>query len=62
MAKDPVCGMTVNEEKAAAKSEYMGKTYYFCSQGCKIAFDKDLKKYVGMEGEMGHEGMGHGGH
>jgi YHS domain-containing protein len=29
MAKDPVCGMTVDEKKAAAKSEYMGKTYYF---------------------------------
>jgi YHS domain-containing protein len=29
MAKDPVCGMMVDEEKAAATSEYKGKTYYF---------------------------------
>jgi len=51
MAKDPVCGMTVDEEKAAAKSEYMGKTYYFCSQGCKAAFEKDPEKYLQGEGK-----------
>jgi len=47
MAKDPVCGMDVDEKKAAAKSEYQGKTYYFCSPGCKRAFDKEPQKYVG---------------
>ncbi len=51
MAKDPVCGMTVDEEKAAAKSEYMGKTYYLCSQGCKVAFEKDPEKYLRGEGK-----------
>jgi len=30
MAKDPVCGMNVNEKSATFKSEYKGKTYYFC--------------------------------
>jgi len=38
---DPVCGMMVEEGKEAAKSEYKGTTYYFCSRGCKVAFDKD---------------------
>ncbi len=33
MAKDPVCGMEVDEKTAPAKSEHMGKTYYFCSPG-----------------------------
>ena len=28
MAKDPVCGMDVDEKKAAATSEYKGKTYF----------------------------------
>ena len=46
MAKDPVCGMEVDEAKAAAKSEYMGKTYYFCALGCKKAFDENPKKYL----------------
>lgn len=49
MAKDPVCGMDVDEKKAAAKSEYKGKTYYFCASGCKVAFDKEPEKYVRKE-------------
>ncbi len=40
-AVDPVCGMTVEGEKAAGKSEYEGKTYYFCSSACKARFDAD---------------------
>jgi YHS domain-containing protein len=46
MAKDPVCGMTVDEQSAAGTSEYQGQTYYFCSKGCKAAFDKEPEKYV----------------
>ncbi len=54
MAKDPVCGMDVNEETAAGKSEYKGKTYYFCAPGCKATFDKDPEKYVSGEATSGH--------
>ncbi len=43
---DPVCGMTVKESPTAPKSEYKGQTYYFCSRGCKVAFDKDPEKYL----------------
>lgn len=46
MAKDPVCGMEVDEKEAAAKSEYKGKTYYFCAPGCKKAFDENPEKYL----------------
>lgn len=49
MAKDPVCGMDVDEKKAAGQSEYQGKTYYFCSTGCKKSFDKEPEKYVGKQ-------------
>jgi Cu+-exporting ATPase len=38
-AVDPICGMTVDTEKAAGKSERDGQTYYFCSLGCKDKFD-----------------------
>ncbi len=31
--------MTVEPETAAAKREYEGKTYHFCSPGCAKAFD-----------------------
>ncbi len=56
MEKDPVCGMTVDLKNAAAKSEYKGKTYYFCAPGCKAAFDKDPEKYLKSEpqGHMPH--------
>ena len=46
MEKDPVCDMGVEPATAAGKSEYQGKTYYFCSLGCKKAFDKEPGKYA----------------
>jgi YHS domain-containing protein len=58
MAVDPVCGMEVDESKAAATSAYQGTTYYFCAQGCKVTFDKDPAKFVG-EKEEGHGGSHH---
>ena len=45
-AIDPVCGMKVNPEKAAAKSEYCGNTYYFCCAGCRTKFEADPEKYL----------------
>jgi len=49
MAIDPVCKMRVDEKKAAATSDYKGKTYYFCAKVCKERFDKDPEKYVKEE-------------
>ncbi len=51
MTKDPVCGMDVDEKTAPAKSEHMGKTYYFCAPGCKKAFDENPEKYLKEEPE-----------
>ena len=47
MAKDPVCGMNVDEKKAAVMVIYDGRTYYFCSAGCKATFEKASAKYAG---------------
>lgn len=44
MAKDPVCGMQV--ENKGLKSVYGGKTYYFCNPACKWAFERDPKQFV----------------
>lgn len=44
--KDPVCGMMVNPDKAAGKSEFKGQTYYFCSADCKSQFDGDPGKFT----------------
>ena len=37
---DPICGMTVEPETAAAKAVSEGTTYYFCSIGCRNRFVK----------------------
>jgi Cu+-exporting ATPase len=44
--KDPVCGMMVAPEKAAAKLEHGGKTYYFCSNGCAERFSREPEKLL----------------
>jgi Cu+-exporting ATPase len=46
MAKDPVCGMNVDENKAAGTVVHKGKNYYFCSSTCKKQFEKQPEKYV----------------
>jgi Cu+-exporting ATPase len=37
MAKDPICGMDV-DEKTGLRLEHDGQTYYFCSPGCRDRF------------------------
>ncbi len=54
-ARDPVCGMAVNPQSAAGQSEYGGQTYYFCSPGCKKAFDAEPQKYAQAEDHGGHD-------
>ena len=43
---DPVCGMTVNPETAAASREVDGVTYYFCSSHCAATFDADPARHA----------------
>lgn len=47
---DPVCGMNIEHNKAAASSEYQGKTYFFCSDSCKLKFDKQPAAFVSASG------------
>ena len=42
---DPVCGMSVNPESAAATRDLGGETVYFCSLGCAQAFESDPQRY-----------------
>lgn len=53
----PVSGEPVQDLQSAPKSEYKGKTYYFCCPACKPKFDKDPEKYVGKAGGKSHEGQ-----
>ncbi len=46
MEKDPICGMMADPAMAKFTSAYGGKTWYFCSAGCKRTFDKNPAKYA----------------
>ena len=52
MAKDPICGMEVEEKPDALTATRDGKTYYFCSPGCR-------RKFM-QEGEEESEGEDEG--
>jgi xanthine dehydrogenase accessory factor len=45
-AKDPICGMTVEKSKAKHKTEFQGKTFYFCCAGCKQKFELSPERYL----------------
>lgn len=50
MARDPVCGMEIDEDMAedlgAEILELDGVTYYFCSPFCREQFEKDPQRYL----------------
>ena len=46
-AVDPVCGMTVDPETAAASHAYDGETFYFCCEGCADAFREAPEEHLG---------------
>jgi Cu+-exporting ATPase len=49
MAKDPVCGMTVEPDSAAATEDYQGTIWYFCSGHCHDKFLADPALYIDKE-------------
>lgn len=40
MENDPVCGMSIERDKAVATLDHGGRTYYFCSVGCRREFEE----------------------
>ncbi|MEW6403900.1 MAG: ATP-binding cassette domain-containing protein [Chloroflexota bacterium] len=45
MAVDPVCGMSVEREKAVS-TEWEGQFYYFCAHGCRNEFLSNPQKFI----------------
>ncbi len=43
MAKDPICGMYVEEGEHSLKTTRRGTTYYFCSETCLVQFQAPEK-------------------
>lgn len=59
IAVDPICGMRVSTSQSI-KTEYKGKSYYFCSTHCQETFAKDADKYaiVGEPAKSIRRGLG----
>src|SRR5437868_5078264 len=47
---DPVCGMTVAPERAAAHLVHDGRDFYFCSKGCAAKFQQDPDRFLAAPG------------
>src|SRR2546430_17083381 len=60
MERDPVCGMSVVPEKAAATVEFEGKKYFFCAKSCAAKFEKEPKRYLSGKIPEGMHGAGQG--
>src|SRR5262249_28069946 len=52
-AVDPVCGMTVDPATSEHCPDHKGRTYYFCSSGCKARFDGEPDKYMDAPKDAG---------
>jgi P-type Cu+ transporter len=57
--RDPVCGMTVDPERAKGQHEHQGTTYYFCAASCRARFVADPARYLASDYRP--MGMGGGG-
>jgi Cu+-exporting ATPase len=51
--KDVVCGMLIDPAAAAGSSIYKGRTYYFCSEGCRLRFEAGPEQYLPRAGLLG---------
>jgi P-type Cu+ transporter len=44
--RDPVCGMTVDPDAGKPTAEHQGRTFHFCSAGCRAKFVSDPESYL----------------
>ena len=45
-AIDPVCGMVVEPGKTKLVAVYQGRSYWFCAEACRSAFEANPEKYL----------------
>jgi len=44
--RDPVCGMEINPQNAAATTAYQGETFYFCRVECQEQFNQNPQRFA----------------
>ena len=50
---DPVCGMRVNPHSTHLGKVYKGRSYWFCAESCREAFDDEPEKYLKPKSKKG---------
>ncbi len=51
MAKDPVCGMDVDERFTQIQVGYLGKVHFFCSPACREVFERNPNRFLEQKEE-----------
>ena len=46
LARDPVCGMSVDPARTPHHAEHDGEAFHFCSAGCRTKFVADPERYL----------------
>ncbi|MCO5063602.1 MAG: heavy metal translocating P-type ATPase [Rhizobiaceae bacterium] len=46
VTRDPVCGMLVDPQAGKPRVEHAGRTFHFCSEGCRSKFAKEPAEYL----------------
>jgi Cu+-exporting ATPase len=55
MEKDLICGAEIWPEYAACRSQYRGKTYFFCCPSCQHEFDSDPERWLTRAWQLSHQ-------
>src|SRR5215510_14193325 len=55
LAKDPICGMTVDPATSRRRAEYRDQSYFFCSDKCLAKFRADPAKYASPQKQGLHK-------
>ena len=58
MVIDPICGMRIEADDAAATAEHDGQIYYFCSEACRAVFVSNPAGYGGDPGAVDADRLG----
>ena len=53
---DPVCGMDVVPGQTKLVTIYNGRSYWFCAEACRKAFEMDPRKYLESENPKKRKG------
>lgn len=49
--QDPVCGMRFEPDQAATTADFDGRTFHFCCDSCRLAFEAEPGRFLRREAQ-----------